>query len=64
MSNKVKIYKDRKTGRLSAEQLMNPSYWCECESPNWTFHPDGEPGALIVKHHYTCNKCNGIIQIG
>ncbi len=64
-----RIYVDRKTGELVYHGVTNDTQlpWCECErtgSLDWHFHPDGERGALIGKHHYTCNKCHRITQIG
>lgn len=35
--------------------------WCRCkESPGSNYHPD-EPGS---KHHWTCQKCGKVTQIG
>lgn len=35
--------------------------WCKCGAKNGTsFHPD----TFNVKHHYTCNDCHKVVQIG
>jgi hypothetical protein len=41
--------------------------WCKCEDRDphaVTYHKDNEKGALVRKHHWTCNECNKIVQIG
>lgn len=38
--------------------------WCRCEKPSGeTYHEDGER-AICRKHHYTCNDCGKITQVG
>jgi hypothetical protein len=35
--------------------------WCKCGAKSGsTFHPD----AFSIKHHYTCNDCGKVVQIG
>jgi hypothetical protein len=59
------------TGKVSTAILKaiekEKKMWCKCEDRepgNVTYHKDNEKGALIRKHHYTCNTCNKIVQIG
>jgi uncharacterized protein YbaR (Trm112 family) len=43
------------------KQAMD-AFWCNCGNPSEesTFHADA-PG---VKHHYTCNDCGKVTQVG
>lgn len=47
--------------QLEEEMAM----WCECEEPSkqTDFYDDGEHPELS-KHHYRCQKCKGVVQIG
>lgn len=57
--------------RTSTIQLVETprksgSEWCTCgksESAGVTFYDDGQHPS-VKKHHYRCNACNGIVQIG
>lgn len=50
------------TEKLKAEAFK--SMWCKCkEDYGTTFYDDNEHPDL-KKHHYRCNKCNKIKQIG
>lgn len=38
-----------------------------CNRMNWTFHDDEwceKTGERISKHHYTCNYCGDVTQVG
>lgn len=39
--------------------------WCKCGNPSGesSYHGD-HSGGVISKHHYTCNDCGKITQIG
>lgn len=55
------------TGKMTKQQLENYNWenklWCKCEnSPGSRYVPDNV--GIISKHHYLCNKCNKITQIG
>lgn len=41
------------------------AYWCKCGNPSkqTTYYDDYE-GELCDKHHYTCDDCNLIFQVG
>jgi len=46
---------------LEAEKKL----WCSCEnhSGETTYHDDGE-SKICSKHHWTCNDCGKIVQVG
>lgn len=40
------------------------AFWCKCEDDHGvTFYDDGE-GDACHKHHYCCNKCGKVVQVG
>jgi len=41
------------------------NFWCKCGNPSGesTFHDEGE-GPEISKHHYRCNDCHKVTQVG
>ena len=42
-------------------------FWCNCDEDHETTYHDDEyddAGDRVSKHHYTCNVCNGITQVG
>lgn len=42
----------------------NDAFWCKCkEEHGVTFYDDGE-GHLCTKHHYVCNNCHKVVQVG
>lgn len=46
---------------------MDMTGWCECEEQgNAIFHDDHSVfwQNCVDKHHYHCNNCKGLIQIG
>lgn len=57
-------------GYSSAEEYRKAAkeaekLWCKCGNPSeeTTFYEDGE-GELCVKHHYICDDCGLIWQVG
>lgn len=50
-----------KAKQLQEEMAM----WCECDKPSeqTDYYADGEHPKLH-KHHYRCQKCKGVVQIG
>lgn len=59
------VWCDR-TGQMTESQCRSyvaaQEMWCRCGNPsgNSTYHPD-EPGS---KHHWTCDDCGKVTQIG
>jgi hypothetical protein len=57
-------------GKVDQETIEAIEYeknmWCKCGNPSGdaTYHPDGERGAIVHKHHWTCNDCNKVYQLG
>jgi Fe2+ or Zn2+ uptake regulation protein len=51
-----------KARAVKAEQAM----WCQCGNPGvvTSYHPDGERGAACHKHHWTCDDCGKVVQVG
>lgn len=49
---------------LKAQEEQN-KLWCKCEnvSSDVTFVPDGKSKAC-KKHHWVCNHCKKIVQVG
>jgi len=40
--------------------------WCKCEKPDphdTRYYKDNQH-PVVSKHHWRCNKCNGVTQIG
>ena len=35
-----------------------------CQEEDAHYVPDNTPGALISKHHWVCNECRKIVQVG
>lgn len=50
----------------SAQATLNAiNSWCTCkEDHGSTYHPDDDTNPVCRKHHYTCNKCGKITQVG
>lgn len=50
----------------SADTDIDPTFWCDCvEGPDDVFYaPDGWCKCGERKHHYHCQQCFGIAQIG
>lgn len=45
--------------------LVSNNYWCECDDiNNIDFFDDDEHEGCIEKHHYHCQVCGLIFQIG
>ena len=61
-------------GHIEPDQLLKEAAedecWCKCDKDHGvTYHPDGNTnsyngGFACSKHHYSCNNCNKIVQIG
>lgn len=57
------------TGEMDKEQKETYNYaqnmWCNCGNPSGksNYHPDGK-GKWVSKHHYTCDDCDHVTQIG
>jgi len=55
--------------RLAAEaQAFNdahPDFWCRCGNPSEdvAFYADGQHPE-VHKHHWRCNDCGSVLQIG
>ena len=60
--NGSSIISELKLFELEEEENM----WCKCENKSGqvTYHEDDEDGAAVLKHHWTCNDCGKIKQIG
>jgi hypothetical protein len=49
---------------------LGPQWVIECDKTcnhpddNWTFFQDGMCTCGVVKHHYHCNVCKGVVQVG
>lgn len=62
------------TGEIDPDQLITQQQeddaWCKCEEDNGvSFHDDGNIQVYndvisCPKHHYSCNSCGLIVQIG
>jgi len=54
------------TKRITRERLRQreeeAKLWCRCEEPEESQFV-GE-SSVCTKHHYTCSKCHGILQVG
>ena len=35
-----------------------------CQEEDAHYVPDNTPSALVMKHHWVCNECRKIVQIG
>ena len=57
------------TGEIDEETAemaeFEKNMWCECGNPSEgvDFYDDGEHPE-ISKHHYRCQDCGGVVQIG
>jgi hypothetical protein len=51
--------------RKSAEQKAHEAFWCFCGNPsgNHTYHDDNER-RICRKHHWTCDDCGKVVQVG
>lgn len=58
------ITKERKL-HLEAKEKAFKEFWCQCGNPSGesTFFDDGE-GSMCNKHHYICNDCHKVTQVG
>lgn len=48
------------------KEEANDAFWCKCEDQdgrNTTYFDDGE-GELCNKHHWACNNCGKVVQVG
>lgn len=56
------VISDEQLAEIKAEQDM----WCSCGNPsqNAYYVPDNTPHGKVRKHHYCCNDCHKIVQIG
>ena len=56
------------TVELALPDIEEPKdFWCDCtESPGSDFHDDvyDDDGRRTEKHHYTCQACGKVTQIG
>jgi len=57
------------TGQMTEQQLGNYNYdknmWCKCKDKTDAYYvPDGVCRCGIGKHHYHCNKCKKVTQVG
>lgn len=39
-------------------------FWCRCGNPSGDVTLHGEGSAICGKHHYTCDDCGRIVQVG
>lgn len=57
------------SGEISEERLVDleaqSKLWCSCgnKSGHTTYHPDGQ-SPVCHKHHWICNDCGKIVQMG
>jgi hypothetical protein len=55
-------------GYLTLEEKMDLEYrntlWCKCEKEHDTTFVDDGVSDVCHKHHWTCNHCGKITQIG
>lgn len=58
------------TGKVSPETLKRmkreAAIWCSCDEPDFDgalFFDDGDHPE-ILKHHWRCPACDGVLQIG
>lgn len=42
------------------------AFWCQCgnKSGNVTYHADDPRSKVCKKHHYTCDECQKVVQVG
>jgi Fe2+ or Zn2+ uptake regulation protein len=57
------------TGEMTPAMAKAVEYernmWCKCTGKtNSRYIPDNTKGAAVTKHHYVCNKCGKVTQIG
>lgn len=57
------------TGQITKEQKsaidFEKNMWCKCGHENGSHYvPDNSKRGVISKHHYVCNDCGKITQIG
>lgn len=52
--------------RLKRQKAAEKAFWCVCgNDPRDThYNPDGTPGAATSKHHWVCNNCGKVTQVG
>lgn len=68
-STTIKCVTCNGTGKVSpamAQMLQEEmAMWCQCDNPSEQadFYDDGEHPELH-KHHYRCQNCKGVVQIG
>lgn len=71
----AKVYEDlAKEAGLTVEQYRAKmaeefvKFWCQCGNPSGevTFHDDGvmPSAACCQKHHYHCDDCGKVTQVG
>lgn len=53
---------ERAEHALAREAAM----WCRCGNPSGavSYHGDGERGSACTKHHWTCDDCSKVTQVG
>jgi hypothetical protein len=57
------------TGKVNDNTLRMIEYernmWCQCETDYGSHYvPDDTKNAAVNKHHYVCNKCGKVTQVG
>lgn len=50
---------------IAARKEASEAFWCSCtDRSGVTYHSDNTPGAMCAKHHYICNDCDKVAQVG
>ena len=52
---------------ISKNDPYHESHWCDCDAQEkgcGTYYVDDGEDDICYKHHYRCEACDGITQIG
>lgn len=47
-------------------KAAHAAFWCQCGNPSGdvTFYEDDSRSKVCTKHHYRCNDCGKVVQVG
>lgn len=59
----IQVYGSLEAAKVAIAE--EEKYWCSCTEDHGAYYvPDDVPGAICEKHHWCCNKCHLLKQVG
>lgn len=49
---------------LTKQRAAEKKLWCSCDGDNGATYVDNNVSKVCSKHHWICNKCKKILQVG